>query len=744
LKLSARIALLFISALVLMPFQNCTRYSFKSLTDGLALNSSGGEVSGNGGGYDGKLQGSYFRFIPDFTCEGKKTFKELIEVVDSKAYLFENTIDKCATDSIEIPLESLALSPFQSEVISRAGHIYERFATSPSQVPDSFQELVCRDDFANPNFEILVRYDQNTNTASTTFYSADTNSTDPSSVRAINNSLLEYSSYAGELRYQVNLNQPDPQAPSNFKGQITFTSGNWSTKVKSPGLTCAADASLCSVGNDFCQLDFAFAPTSLILKSPTSSFEASNIPVITVSPVVTGATVSLYSDASCTNLLGTQIATSSVTDVTASLGTPATYFIYANQVDKSGNKSTCSTSSVRYSFAKSFNVTATTAALNPDALIDGLCQDASGKCSLRAAFDEMAADATSPYLLNLEAGTYIVNTGFASPFSSVKLRGASENTTILQGNNTSFLFRPSSGSRTVIALENVQVNNFAANVAGYDIFWNSVTSGRSYYIKNVMFKSNSASGGGEAVILADTVGAAELENVLFEGNSGAISAFYKWGGTTRLKNVFFKDNTTTYSARIRFCDANLDNVTVKGGSGIGIHLDYPNTVNMQNTTISDVGYSGLYISGFFTSIVNIYNSTFYNNGANANGNLEVFAGSADIYINVYNSIFAINSSKANCNFTAGSGVPILNFKNSLFDEASCTSAASNLVGVNPQLGALSSPSAYIGIRVPMLTSPAIDAGDNSTCTIIDQTGLSRPINKLGGPTNCDIGSVEVP
>ena len=39
-------------------------------------------------------------------------------------------------------------------------------------------------------------------------------------------------------------------------------------------------------------------------------------------------------------------------------------------------------------------------------------------------------------------------------------------------------------------------------------------------------------------------------------------------------------------------------------------------------------------------------------------------------------------------------------------------------------------------------SPAIDAGDNSTCEATDQRGFARPYDSLGHGAICDIGAYE--
>jgi hypothetical protein len=526
------------------------------------------------------------------------------------------------------------------------------------------------------------------------------------------------------------------------------------TTALSPGLNTIyakafddkGSSSSCSYVSLLYLLDVTVLPiTSLVLVSPATDFEISPSPVIRVSPVEVGATINLYSDAICSTLIGSKVATATSEDVTLLLATPANYTIYAKQVDPAGNISTCSTATVRYTYAKSFNVTSTTAATNVDASINGICADAGAKCSLRAAFDEMAADSTTPYLFNLEAGTYTVNTGFTKAFSFVKLRGVSETTSIIQGNNTSYFFA-SSGLAYGINLENVQIDNFSGST-GSDIFLNPILSQRKYFFKNVQFKGNSIGAGADGIISSYAQGTT-LENVLFEANTGTWATFYQWSGKANLKNVYFKNNTTSWALRLRVCDAEIENISINGSGGHGIFLSDPLNINAKNITVTNVPNNGIHIdAGVFTSLVNFYNATVYGNGVTSGSSLYAFSASNNpMILNFYNSILAIDGIKPNCNIqTSGGGLPsVITFNSSLFDEASCGAGAGNLVGVSPQLNALTTPSAYVAVLVPQITSPAIDAGSNATCAATDQTGQARPINKLGGGAICDMGAVEVP
>lgn len=69
----------------------------------------------------------------------------------------------------------------------------------------------------------------------------------------------------------------------------------------------------------------------------------------------------------------------------------------------------------------------------------------------------------------------------------------------------------------------------------------------------------------------------------------------------------------------------------------------------------------------------------------------------------------------------------------------------DLVGVDPNLGGLTSNGGPTPTHVPAFGSPAIDAGDPAGCGLIDQRGEARPQDGDGFEgTRCDIGAVEAP
>lgn len=111
------------------------------------------------------------------------------------------------------------------------------------------------------------------------------------------------------------------------------------------------NASSCSSGVSY-TLDTVApsAPSALALQNPLVSPSNDSTPTIRVSGVVSGDTVRLYKDSTCTvpNLVDTGVAAGTTIDLTSLALTEGSYVFYARSTDPAGNVSTCSVASVAY------------------------------------------------------------------------------------------------------------------------------------------------------------------------------------------------------------------------------------------------------------------------------------------------------------------------------------------------------------------------------------------------------------
>ena len=194
----------------------------------------------------------------------------------------------------------------------------------------------------------------------------------------------------------------------------------------------------------------------------------------------------------------------------------------------------------------------------------------------------------------------------------------------------------------------------------------------------------------------------------------------------------------------------LNKSTVSGNSaandGGGLYNNTAGTLTLNNSTVSgntsDNSGGGLFNNSGTTHLNNVtiaYN-TADNDGDEAGdgGGIRIDLGP----INVRNSIIAENDDNSStvklndCSGTLNSpGYNLIQDVTGCFFEGT---VAGNITGQDPLLDPLAENGGDTWTHALGLASPAIDAGDNSTCLPTDQRGVSRPQGLA-----CDIGAFEV-
>jgi hypothetical protein len=164
----------------------------------------------------------------------------------------------------------------------------------------------------------------------------------------------------------------------------------------------------------------------------------------------------------------------------------------------------------------------------------------------------------------------------------------------------------------------------------------------------------------------------------------------------------------------------IEDSTIAGNNGAGIHVEVGATATVRNSTLSDGLEFGLIDSG----TASFFNSTVaFNNGGidNASGTLSLT-----------NTIVAENGLSGNCTGPATSS------DHSLDSDGTCGVGA--LSSQNPKLNSsLLKNGGPTSTHVLQVGSPAIDAGDSAACPATDQRGLARPDV---ASTQCDVGATE--
>lgn len=325
---------------------------------------------------------------------------------------------------------------------------------------------------------------------------------------------------------------------------------------------------------------------------------------------------------------------------------------------------------------------------------NGVCADAAGNCTLRAAIQESNQSAGAD-TITLPAGVFtlslsgtgeeIAATGDLDITDNLTIAGAGALSTIIDGGGLDRVF------------------DIAPNVGAVTVTISGVT------IRNGL----ATSGSGGAIRI--NLGTVTLNDCTISGsdadtNGGGI---YN-AGTLTVNRCTLSDNSASSNG---------------GGLYNGASASITNTTFSGNVATTSGG--GLYNAT--SSIATLRNATFALNSAATGGGVRNL-GTATLT----SSLLSANT-PANCNGTVSSG------GTNLDSGASCLfTGLGDLNSVDPRIGALSDNGGPTTTHALLSGSPAIDAASNTGCPTTDQRGVARPVDGNGDTVAvCDIGAFEV-
>lgn len=403
---------------------------------------------------------------------------------------------------------------------------------------------------------------------------------------------------------------------------------------------------------------------------------------------------------------------------------------------------------------KPYHVIATEDPNSPDAyVIDGVCENANGKCSLLAATQTAGAvSSTDSVLVEIAAGIYKLNAalGLTYPYPShpVTFHGVSSGSTVLDGQNKTHHFQLGGGppSTNFQSISFINGNNGAVKSASSISFTLYTTTSYSggLSIEDCLFKDNSSN---PVLFFAVTAGPLTVKRSQFEANSE--DAINTEGNRFTIEDTLISNNGragiylgNSYSV------LKLKNSSIVNNGTYGVYTSNCYGCAIENSTIYNNKLSGLnIITSAPVSAANfdfvVRNSTIYNNATASGSSIQLLFMESGPRLILNNSVISTNNpAKANCGFTSPYAHDIV-ATNSLFDDSTCAASGSGNLFTNPQLGALAMNGGFTPTLLPLSGSPLMDAGDNLTCTSVDQRALPRPVEKLGAGARCDIGAIEV-
>jgi CSLREA domain-containing protein len=310
-----------------------------------------------------------------------------------------------------------------------------------------------------------------------------------------------------------------------------------------------------------------------------------------------------------------------------------------------------------------------------------------GNCSSSCSLRDAVATAAPGDTVQIPAGHYLLTRGFMLIQKSLTFTGAGARTTVIDGNASSgiFIFF---GSVNVefddLSLVNGKLTSGAAVTA-----YSFTPALLALTIRRCTFADNQTSFQGAALDLqlVDLT----IEDSTFSNNhsaqssGGAISANQSRGS---IVNSTFSGNTAVVGGALRF-----------GRGPVATSLSLINNTFTANQGTGSIG--GIAIS--------IDQLTLSNN---------IIAGNVG----------------GDCSLTAS----IVTDHNLDSDNTCHLTGPGDLPGTNPLLGPLANNGGPTDTHALLTGSPAIDAGNNSTCPATDQRGVTRP----QGPF-CDMGAYEL-
>jgi hypothetical protein len=414
--------------------------------------------------------------------------------------------------------------------------------------------------------------------------------------------------------------------------------------------------------------------------------------------------------------------------------------------------------------AAAFNVNSLGDGADSD-LTDGVCNDGTGQCTLRAAVQQANQLAGSD-TINVTATGTISLTSELPRLTSMTITG------------------PGSAQLTVrrdpAAADGFRVFRTEFNAGTVTISGMTISGGRPFTDHGSgIYNSSGTSLGLSDVVVSDN---ASLSTASFSRGGG----IYQDGTSLTLNNCTVSNNSAAsgspggnssgsdgggiYAAR---GTVTITNSTISGnkagnsapgsagfsGKGGGIYINSGVTVTLTNSTLSG-NSTGNVTTGGVRQGGGIYNNsgtltlnscTVVNNTAgtvgasSSGGGIWGFAGGGAAANNLRNTIVANNNAFTNPDLEGNFTSQDYNLIRTPGTATIGGTTTHNVTGVDPLLTPLQNNEGPTQAHAPLAGSPAIDAGNSGGLTT-DQRGLARPVDNpsaANASDGADIGAIEV-
>jgi CSLREA domain-containing protein len=385
---------------------------------------------------------------------------------------------------------------------------------------------------------------------------------------------------------------------------------------------------------------------------------------------------------------------------------------------------------------------------------NGICATGSGDCTLRAAVQEANALAGADSV-TLPAGTVLLAlagsgedsaaTGDLDVTETLTIEGQGAALTTIDGNDLDRVLHVvfSVSSPPDLTLRDLTVTGGqVSDDPGAGLYFESsgsVLIERTVFTDNHVVGSTSSAIGG--AISSNAGGVLTVRSSRLVGNSAERGGALFNNSTLVVEDCAIVDNDARAgSALTDFGATILRRSLVSGNEATGNYtiVTESGSLEIEDTTISG-NVDPFAVLDAVGVAVTLRNVTIAEN----DGSIAVRA-STGTTVGIRNSIVYNPLATQECETNAG-GV-LASLGSTLDRDGTCaTGAAGDQPSVDPLLGPLADNGGPTDTHRLLPASPAIDAGDDGSCTLQDQRGVARPRDGDGdGSARCDLGAVEVP